>query len=152
MTDFERSRSRIVVGVDGSAHSHQALEWALAYAEELHLDVTAVHAWQFPYAYGSGATILAPDEFSVQARRVLDSAVDKAASEHPSVRVERHVVEGHPARVLIEQSKGAHMLIVGSRGHGAFVGAFIGSVSQHCVSRAHCPVLIVREADRPDAG
>ncbi|MQM26178.1 universal stress protein [Glycomyces albidus] len=147
MTDINHSEGRLVVGVDGSASSNRALAWALAYAEELHLEVTAVHAWQYPYAYGSGATVPAAGDVAAAARRVLDDAVSKAAAEHPSVRVNRHLAEGHPARVLIEQSEDAHMLIVGSRGHGAFVGALIGSVSQYCVSHARCPVLVVREAD-----
>lgn len=145
MTDFNHSDGRIVVGVDGSASSQQALEWALAYAEELHLEVTAVHAWQYPYAYGSGATVLAASDFATEARRFLDNAVDKAVTGHPAVRVKRLIVEGHPARVLIGQSEGTHMLIVGSRGHGSFVGALVGSVSQYCVSHAKCPVLVVRD-------
>ncbi|MDA1362962.1 universal stress protein [Glycomyces luteolus] len=147
MKDFNHADGRIVVGVDGSASSQQAFEWALAYAEKLHLEVTAVHAWQYPYAYGSGATVVAASDFAAEARRFLDNAVEKTTAEHPSVRVQRHVVEGHPARVLIRQSEGAHMLIVGSRGHGSFVGALVGSVSQYCVSHAHCPVLVVRTAD-----
>ncbi|RRS02206.1 universal stress protein [Glycomyces terrestris] len=144
---MNESRHRIIVGVDGSASSARALAWALDYAEELHLAVTAVHAWQYPYAYGSGATIIAASDFGAEARRTLDAAVEKLAAEHPSVPVERCVAEGHPARVLIDRSEGADMLVVGSRGHGAFVGALIGSVSQYCVSHARCPVLVVRDAD-----
>ncbi|THV29010.1 universal stress protein [Glycomyces paridis] len=143
MTDSHRSAGRVVIGVDGSASSQKALEWALAYAEELGLEVTAVHAWQYPYVYGPETTFAAATQMATDAQRLLDGVVEKAGSEHPAVRVRPRVVEGHPARVLVRQSEGAHMLILGSRGHGALVGALIGSVGRHCVVHARCPVLIV---------
>ena len=59
--------------------------------------------------------------------------------------VESRIVKGHPSPVLIEPSRGADLLVVGSRGHEEFVGMLLGSVSDHCVSNATCPVLVVRE-------
>ena len=56
----------------------------------------------------------------------------------------RHVAEGHPAGVLLAQVEGADMLVVGSRGHGGFTGMLLGSVSQHVVAHAPCPVVVVR--------
>jgi nucleotide-binding universal stress UspA family protein len=55
------------------------------------------------------------------------------------------VIEGHPAPALIEASRGADLFVLGSRGHGEFVGMLLGSVSEHCVTHAHCPVLVLRD-------
>ncbi|WP_335992097.1 universal stress protein [Glycomyces sp. MUSA5-2] len=134
----------VVVGVDGSASSRKALEWALEYAAALDLTVTAVQAWQIPLAYGTGAMVLPGQELAEAARSVLDKTVDEVAAAWPQVHVERRIEEGHPAKVLLKAAEEAKMLVVGSRGHGGFVGALIGSVSQHCVTHAHCPVLVVR--------
>jgi len=62
----------------------------------------------------------------------------------PSLRVEQEVVEGHPAQQLVVASEGADLVVVGSRGHGGFVGMLLGSVSQHVSAHAACPVLVVR--------
>lgn len=134
----------VVVGVDGSASSRKALEWALEYAAALDLTVTAVQAWQTPAYYGTGAMVLPGQEIEDEARRGLEKTVDEIAAAWPQVHVERRIKEGHPAKVLLEVADEARMLVVGSRGHGGFVGAVIGSVSQYCVTHAHCPVLVVR--------
>jgi nucleotide-binding universal stress UspA family protein len=141
-----KQENGIVVGVDGSASSRKALERALQYAAALGLPVTAVQAWQVPLAYGSAAMVLPAAEFGAEARRALEKTVDEVAAEWPQVHVERVVKEGHPAKVLLEIADEAHLLVVGSRGHGGFVGAVIGSVSQYCVTHAQCPILVVRGA------
>ncbi|MQM26176.1 universal stress protein [Glycomyces albidus] len=137
----------IVVGVDGSNSSKQALAWALRHAEATDLPVTAVQAWEIPMNYGSLAMVLPATEFAEEARRSLKEIVDEAAADFPEVPVERRVKEGHPAKVLLKEAEQAQMLVVGSRGHGGFVGAVIGSVSQYCVTHAHCPVLVFRGAE-----
>ncbi|WP_112134269.1 universal stress protein [Glycomyces dulcitolivorans] len=141
-----KQENEIVVGVDGSASSRKALEWALRYASALGLPVKAVQTWQIPMNYGTAAMILPAQEFADEARRGLEKTVDEVAAEWPQVHVERVVKEGHPAKVLLEVADGAHLLVVGSRGHGGFVGAVIGSVSQYCVTHARCPILVVRGA------
>ena len=60
------------------------------------------------------------------------------------MNIDPRVVSGHPAPILVEASKGADLLVVGSRGHGEFVGMLIGSVSEYCATNAHCPVLVHR--------
>lgn len=137
----------IVVGVDGSNSSKQALAWALRHAGATGLPVTAVQAWEIPMNYGSIAMVLPAIEFAEQARNGLKQIVDEVAADFPQVRVERRVKEGHPAKVLLKEAEQAQMLVVGSRGHGGFVGAVIGSVSQYCVTHAHCPVLVFRGAE-----
>ena len=66
------------------------------------------------------------------------------SSEGDGVEIERRVVEGAPGAVLVEESRGADLLVVGSRGHGGFAGLLLGSVSQQCAHHAECPVVIVR--------
>ena len=79
-----------------------------------------------------------------EARKVLDSAVGDLQKAHPQVEIRSSVVEGIPAHVLVEASNDADLLVVGSRGHGEVAGLLIGSVSEHCVTHAHCPVLVMR--------
>lgn len=128
MTDREREAGTIVVGVDGSALSRRAaLEWALRQAEFEGAEVIAVQAWQMPVVYGSGAMLLPPEEFGDDAKAALAAAVEEVAAARPGVHIEQSVVEGNPAKVMIDKAKGADLLVVGSRGHGGFVGALIGS-------------------------
>jgi nucleotide-binding universal stress UspA family protein len=76
-------------------------------------------------------------------------AVEEAQVRHPDVEFVPVVVEGHAAPVLVEASTGADLLALGTRGHGAAAGILLGSVSEHCVTHAHCPVLVIGE--RPPA-
>jgi nucleotide-binding universal stress UspA family protein len=137
---------RIVVGVDGSAASTDALVWAARPAGLTGAAVEAVIAWHDPMVYG-GYPIPATVDWADNARKVLDTAIDQALGASASTVTSR-VVEGHPAKVLIEASAGAEVLVVGSRGHGGFAGMLLGSVSEHVVAHAACPVLVVREGQR----
>jgi nucleotide-binding universal stress UspA family protein len=65
------------------------------------------------------------------------------------VKVSTVIVEGHPAAELLDQSAGADLLVLGSRGHGAFAGMLLGSVSEHCLAHASCPVVVVRHSAQP---
>lgn len=77
-------------------------------------------------------------------RRALDRTVSAVLSGHPTVEVETVVAEGRAAQVLVDRARGADLLVVGHRGHGGLVGAFLGSVSFNCAAHAPCPVVIVR--------
>jgi nucleotide-binding universal stress UspA family protein len=79
-----------------------------------------------------------------QAEEVLREAVERVRGDHPAITVQTAVVEGPPARVLVEMSADADLLVVGSRGLGGFSGLLLGSVSQQCTHRARCPVTVVR--------
>ena len=136
-------RPRIVAGVDGSAASVRALRWALRQAEATGAVVEAVTAWNIPTSYGFGPTVLEGEDLAAVARQTLAAAVDDASAAYPDI-VHQLVRRGHPAAVLIEQAKGADLLVVGSHGHGGFIGALLGSVSQHSVHHATCPVVVVR--------
>ncbi|WP_083462370.1 universal stress protein [Kitasatospora griseola] len=143
MSEGNEPRS-IVVGVDGSASSRQALRWAARQAELTGAPLRAVLAWQLPPGYGMPVDFSDTD-FEGQARRALEDSVAEALGEHLGVEVVLRVVQGHPAPVLIEETRDADLLVVGSHGRGAFAGMLLGSVSGHCAHHAPCPVLIVRE-------
>jgi nucleotide-binding universal stress UspA family protein len=79
------------------------------------------------------------------AETILAGIVRSEADRFPSLTIQARTVEGHPAEVLVEASRHADLLVVGSRGHGAFSGMLIGSVSQHCTAQAHSPVVVYRD-------
>ena len=138
---------RIVVGIDGSASSAAVLAWAMRQAEMTGASIEAVTTWEWPTSYGWSFPFPAEYDPSVDAQKMLSEVLTKATATHPNVSVHSTVVEGHPAPVLVAASRGADLLVVGSRGHGEFAGMLIGSVSEHCVTNAHCPVLVLRAAD-----
>ena len=135
---------RIVVGIDGSDASLDALAWAARQAELTGGTLVALTTWEWPNSLGWAVPI--PDNFdpAIDAERGLETAVAGVRAEHPAVAMETRVAEGHPAPVLVEASRGADLLVVGSRGRGAFAGMLLGSVSEHSVNRAHGPVVVHR--------
>jgi len=143
--------STIVVGVDHSAGAKEGLRFALEEARLRGATLRAVHGWQYPYIgwTGIGAGLPPIDEvqlheFRDAAEAALDSALQEAIPDTVGVEVERRVVEGAPAAVLVEESGDADLLVVGSRGLGGFAQLLLGSVSQQCAHHAKCPVVIVR--------
>ena len=140
----DSGRPRIIVGVDGSASSIAALNWAAHQAELTGARLDAVTAWQWPTK--SQFTRTPPDyDPASDAQKGVDAFIDEVTSAYPSVAIQSKVVGGSPARVLVEESQGADLLVVGSRGHGEFPGMLLGSVSQHCVTSAHCAVVVLRD-------
>ncbi len=138
----------VVVGVDGSPESARALDWAARYAKGVGAGIRVVTAWHYPAAVGPAPVGVAPAAVSGEVEQAklaeLDQAIGAAFGGGVTVPVERKVAYGHAAQVLIDESKDADLLVVGSRGHGAFTGMLLGSVSTHCVTHAACPVLVVR--------
>ena len=136
---------RVIVGVDGSPQSVHALSWACRRGETCGDTVRAVCAWSLA---ASGEDWMPQPDVSAEgqrrAERVLREAIERVRSEHPAVRVETAAVEGPPARVLVDMSADADLLVVGSQGLGGFSGLLLGSVSQQCVHNSHCPVTVVR--------
>jgi nucleotide-binding universal stress UspA family protein len=140
----QEKHERVVVGVDGSPTSIRALQWALRYAERTGAKIEAVHAWQIPTSYGAPVALLPGEDFAATAERALNRSVDQEVGGRGGIEVERTADMGYPPKVLVEHSKTADLLVVGSRGHGGFSGTLLGSVSLHCVSHAACPVVVVR--------
>lgn len=138
--------SRIVVGVDGSHGSQAALRWALRQAAATGSRVEAVLAYDSGLAWidvGSDYEDSWTQHAAEQARQELDRVLEAVAPEVHSVPVHEVVVEGAPAEALVELAKDADQLVVGTRGRGGFAGLLLGSVSQRCVERAPCPVVVV---------
>ncbi|MFC5663769.1 universal stress protein [Kitasatospora misakiensis] len=137
---------RIVVGVDGSPASEQALRWAVDYARMAAGTVHAVAAWEYPAFYGwAGASVPAPEYNPEElAGKILADTVTRVVGAQPEVRIDESVLPGNAAQALLEASGGAALLVVGSRGLGGFAGALLGSVSRHLTEHAPCPVVVVR--------
>ena len=136
---------RIVVGVDGSVSSKSALAWAVGQARLTGAVVEAVTAWQFPNAYGYPMPVLDVNLEEV-AIKVVKDAIAEVTAGSEAVPIRYKAVEGNAARILIDESAGADLLVVGSRGHGGFVEALLGSTGQHAVHYAKCPVVVIRDS------
>ncbi|MET9023814.1 universal stress protein [Actinopolymorpha sp. NPDC004070] len=134
---------RIVVGFDGSDYSRLALEWAAREARTHGARMEVICAWEPVTRVAPPFFVYADEEFEPEAQTILDSAVAGLGTEG-QVDVERKAVMAHPAAALIDASRGADLVVVGSRGHGGVAGTLLGSVSQRVAMHAHCPVVIVR--------
>jgi nucleotide-binding universal stress UspA family protein len=134
----------IVVGMDGSPSSREALCWAVEQARLTGARIQVVAVWQFPVSYIWAAGIRTEDPAVSAGKMLSESVREVLGSNWPDVVIIESVVGGHPARMLLDLSSEAGLLVVGSRGHGGFTGMVLGSVSQYCVQHAHCPVVVVR--------
>ena len=132
---------RIVVGVDGSDHSRRALAWALEEARRRGTGCLLVHAFEFGVVAASPYAGRAFEQIRIAAQGLLDE--DVAFARECGVVVEGRLVSGSPAQALIEASRDASMLVVGSHGRGGLAGMVLGSVSTDCVHHAHCPVVVI---------
>jgi nucleotide-binding universal stress UspA family protein len=143
---------RIVVGVDGSELGRAALEWAVAEARLRDATVAAVHAWSFvppPSLTEPGLVPMPAGDLTEDLERernaagaVLDEAIGQV--ETGDVRIEGMLVETAAGDALVDASEGANLVVVGSHGRGGLASALLGSVSQHVVRHAGCPVVIIR--------
>jgi len=140
----------IVVGIDHSKGANAALQFALKEARLRQATLRVVHAWQFAYVGATGLEGMLPvvggefEDFRQGGVVVLDEILREVVADTRGVTIERRLDQGTPAAVLIEESRDADLLVVGSRGHGGFAQLLLGSVSQQCAQHAFCPVVIVR--------
>lgn len=146
---------RIVVGVDGSAGSLAALRFALREARARGATVTAVHVFRLPLGEVPGPFVLelppgpmpalaeVEEALERAAWATLDRALEEVADEVGDVQVERLVLEADPATGLLDCAADADLLVVGARGHGGFIGLLVGSVADHAIRHARCPVVVV---------
>lgn len=143
MTENATSQ-RIIVGIDGSESSLYALQQAAGLAVPLNCSLDAITAWDYSllrdpfFAKGSPEVQWSPQS---EAHKVLENAVRDAFRDVP-LPIRTRAIWGRAAHVLIQESKDARMLVLGSRGHGGFAGLLLGSVSAACAAHAECPVLI----------
>lgn len=158
---------RIVVGVDGSQASHEALAWALEEANLRKAELHVVHVYgpigeespySASYAYSPNtrtADKITDDErkwreerqriVHDRAQRIVADVVESVGTGAADVEVKQEVIAGaKSAQSLIDRARNADLLVVGSRGRGGFKGLLLGSVSQQCVQHAKCPVVVIR--------
>ena len=152
-TTTDSNNGLVVVGIDNSAGARAALRFALDEARLRRARLRVVHSWQYGYIGGKGIEGFSPvagaplGDVRRAAEIALDVIIDEVAAESDGVAIERRVSEGASATVLVDESREADLLVVGSRGHGGFAGLLLGSVSQQCAHHAACPVVIVRSAE-----
>ncbi len=142
----------IVVGVDGSKGSVDALKFAIEEARIRDAAVKAVAAWEIPAAAdGSGWVPIPvdPADYEQIGQSALEQSLEAAQAAKAGVKVTPILREGQAADVLVAEAAGAELLVVGSRGLGGFRGLLLGSVSQQCAHHATCPVAIVPNGNRP---
>jgi Universal stress protein UspA and related nucleotide-binding proteins len=142
MSAVEDTKRRIIVGIDGSESSRDALRSGARIAAALHCPLEAISVWVYPPVFEANPPV--QWELQEDAQRTADAAGAAVFGADLPAWFTATTRRGSPARVLIEESAGAEMLVLGSRGHGGFMGMLLGSVSTACVHHAQCPVLIVR--------
>lgn len=150
MTSSDRPspvRDRVVVGVDGSEPSQHALRWARFLAAATGgATMEAVVGWQSAASYSLGDPGMMPIagwDPAKDAQTIATETLAEVFGEHRPPSLQVTIREGRAAKVLLDVSVGARMLVVGSRGHGGFAGLLLGSVSAACAEHATCPVLVV---------
>ena len=139
--------AHVVVGVDGSEVGQRALVWAVEEARRRDATLDVVHAWRVPIPDPYMPAAIDVADFRVDAERVLAEAIAQLPSDPNGPTIVPCLVHGAPAAVLLEAAADADLLVVGSHGHGGFIGMLLGSVSQHVLHHATCPVVVVRGAD-----
>ncbi len=144
----EHSNAHIVVGIDRSPGAEQALRWAAKEAKERGLPLHVLFAWDalgIEIARESGwAKAVTFDMEKEAAEAVIDKTVANVLGDVTGLEVVAVPAPDGAVKSLLEASKTAELLVVGSHGHGGFDGMVIGSVGLHCAMHAHCPVVVVR--------
>jgi nucleotide-binding universal stress UspA family protein len=134
--------SHVVVGVDGSPASVEALRQGHRLATALGAEVHALACWENPQM-SDGYAVMGIGGFEEKVEQILAQAVQDAFGTQRPANLRTRMVNGAPRQTLLDASKDAAMLVVGRRGHGGFGGLLLGSVSSACIAHADCPVLVV---------
>ncbi len=140
-----KSNNQIVVGVDGSDASKEALRWAARLAPSLGATIHAIVAWEYPIVFGLEGAIPSAWKPDATAKEILNNCLEEVFGKERPLGLRGSISQGHPTFVLLDASKDAQMLVVGSRGLGGFAGLLLGSVSSACAEHAKCAVLVVHE-------
>jgi nucleotide-binding universal stress UspA family protein len=141
MTSGETAAAVIVVGVDGSDSSAEAVRWAARQATLTGASLRAVASWRWP----NYVTRVPPGvDLDAETTETLHEVVTAALADYPELAVTEHVIEGPAGPALLTQASDATLLVVGARGRAAFPGMLLGSVAEYCVRNGPCPVVVVR--------
>ena len=137
----------VVVGIDGSPNSEQAIAVAFEEASLRGVPLVAVHAWSdvtYEDTRGTARILTQAETLEEDEDRLLKQRLAGWQEKHPDVEIRRRLVRDRPRHVLIDESATAQLVVVGSHGRGGFTGMLLGSTSQALVQHAQCPVLVVR--------
>jgi nucleotide-binding universal stress UspA family protein len=134
----------IVVGVDGSEDSLQALRWAAHHALLTGGKVRAVTGWEVPATIVLSPTYTEAD-YARDAQETLQRSVRDALGPDPGVPVVTQLVQDRPARALVNEAEQADLLVIGRHGRGELPGVHLGTVASYCIHHAPCPVVVVRK-------
>jgi nucleotide-binding universal stress UspA family protein len=137
---------RVVVGYDASASAKTAVDWAADEAARRAVPLTVVHAADYTGLVGGpiSTSPWLPGVAIDEARRITQRGADQARSRQPGLEVHAATLVASPGTGLIEESKGAALVVVGTRGHGEVTGLLLGSVAARVAAHAHCPVVVIR--------
>lgn len=135
----------IIVGIDGSPESVAALNWAVEDAKRRNTKVEAIMGFEVPWTIIFAGSYTESD-YHRDAKAAFQKIVDGIDSDFKEVQVDMKLVQRKPGLALVEASKHAELLVVGSHGYGFMPGLQLGSVASYCVNRAHCPVLVHRKS------
>jgi nucleotide-binding universal stress UspA family protein len=145
--ESEQAAERVVVGVDGSEVSRDAVGFAFEAAQARQVPLTAVMAWHDPVSTGPDdplPVVYDLDALEQQSAALLAESIAGHRGKYPDVPVREELVHGRPDDVLVAAGRTAQLLVVGSRGRGVFRGLLLGSTSRALVHHAPCPVAVVR--------
>lgn len=145
--DLDRS-GPVVVGIDGSEISAKATEWAFAEASARGTTLIAVHTWMDPQVQAAAAGIALSEkdwsQLEAQELETLSERLSGFSGRYPDVTVDRVVTRDRAVRALVDHSRDAQIVVVGSHGRGGFTGMVLGSTSRALLQAAPCPVMVVR--------
>ena len=145
--EADGSSRRVVVGVDGTPRSSEAIAYAFAYASAHDVSVTVLHAFQVEYVAGVISQLSAEDSNARLAQEELALTAETVAGwgeKYPDVHVEMVTIHDHPVDALVSSSRTADLVVLGGRRRGRVGGALLGSVGHGVLHDAHCPVAVVR--------
>ena len=145
------SRRRVVAGVDSSENAARAAAWAAREAADRGLSLHLAHAMNFPAPAGMIAEIGYVEGAEREALDLLEPMAHELGERHPGLTVTTGISEESAPEMLVALSRGAQLVVTGTRGHGGFAGLLLGSVSLKTAAHAHCPAVVVRGEPRDDA-
>ncbi len=143
---MENPGGAVVVGVDESPAAKGAIEFAFDTAHARGVPLVAVNAWDFGAydAYSADVWEYSVEEITAGLVKMVEEQLADGRAKYPEVPVEIRVIRGRPEIALVEESRKAGLVVVGSRGRGGFAGLLLGSTSKHVLREAHCPVIVTR--------
>ena len=145
------TRRRVVAGVDSSENAARAAAWAAREAADRGLALHLAHAMNFPAPAGMIAEVGYVEAAEKEAVNLLEPMARELGGRHPGLTVTTEISERSAPEMLVALSRGAELVVTGTRGHGGFAGLLLGSVSLKTAAHAHCPAVVVRGEGRDDA-